>query len=134
MDEEESGDSKRTGVESFNIPIEDLGAIQFTADAITGEIGGYVELVRKVEGSEYPQMVAQIAFTLTVENLQWLHSGAGDLLRFVGYPVDPPDLRAVLEAVLQSDMAMREEDEGNESAILDLVRDALRKTTEPTDH
>lgn len=37
------------------------------------------------------------------------------------------NLRAVLESVLQSDMAMREEDEGNLSEILNAVRVALGK-------
>lgn len=38
-----------------------------------------------------------------------------------------PEMYAALEAVLESDMAMREEDEGRQSSTLNLVRDCLAK-------
>lgn len=43
-----------------------------------------------------------------------------------------PDLLAALEAVANSDMAMREEDEGYTSSIMEQVRAAILKATIPS--
>lgn len=40
-----------------------------------------------------------------------------------------PTMLAALKAIINSDMAMREEDEGNHSSALDVVRAAIRKAT-----
>lgn len=75
-------------------------------------------------GSGHGVLIAEIRGAVQIDGTRHTENGANAKLLAAA-----PEMLAALQLILNSDMAMREEDEGNVSPMLDLVRAVIALAT-----